>query len=1002
MKNKKLSLLLSLAATFVVSVCATVGVWSHGAGAQDTLSDPVLVGGEIEEEYLLGEYLAIPSAQITCGDETADARIIVKKPNGELVQTSNVSLTQGGIYTVEYRASFGDQVKTIEKTFVVQTPLFSAQSKNTTAVYGFDSSQYETGIKGVNVDLAEGDILTYNDVIDLNESNGEFLEFLLPPSEGPGTADFRRLTVTLTDLHNPDIVLTVIAQCSRPSTSGSNWYYDWTYVLAGGQNQTPSGVENEQVHVGNDWGCPTRFSYYGMHGETVAVGTETLKLIYDQNTNAVYANDKKVVTLTDLTIFGEAWKGFTTGEVKMTIKGDYYNRPFGRILITRIGMNNLNQAILYDNEAPEITVNYDGYDAENLPNAATGLSYPVFNATAMDKAFGVLPVKTTVYYGYESTQRYQVAIENGAFKTARAGYYTIEYTSTDGYGNVGTKTVVIECKDTSAAISVEAQGEYATTAKTGEALLPAEIAYEGGTGAVKTYATVKAEGLQETVMDGGFRPENAIPHTVTLYAVDMLGKTVTCEYTVEVSVNDTPVFLDEVVLPRYFLSGYNYNIPSLAAYDYSNGKVAIATTISVKDGGEVRELTDGVGDFIADENGYATIVYTAVGAKGSSTKEYQVPVVDTWLAEESLDMSKYFYGENITSVADEESVKVSSTVDTEYTFVNPVVGHKFEMRFEITGNAFSCLQLVFADAVDPSIQFTLEIENAGAGNENALLKINGVATRERTSAGFHDGNAFTIYYNNVTNTIQEGVLLKQTIYNADGSEFEGFPSKLMYVTARVIGVEGTAELSWMNFGGQMLDSNDVDNIKPSIAISREYESSYAYQSTCEIYPAVSADVLSPETYGGLTVYDPNGNIVKDVDGTLLENVSFDRSYFISLDYYGSYSIVYSSKDWFGREQEYFYALYVADVDAPIISLMGETQTQVALGESITIVKAIAVDNVEGEVEVYTYLVDPEGLVVKVTNGGTYVTTTKGVYEIRYMSLDSFGNLRIVSRKVTVV
>ena len=71
--------------------------------------------------------------------------------------------------------------------------------------------------------------------------------------------------------------------------------------------------------------------------------------------------------------------------------------------------------------------------------------------------------------------------------------------------------------------------------------------------------------------------------------------------------------------------------------------------------------------FIADEEGFATVIYTAVGEKGSATKEYKVRVIDTWAAEESLDMSKYFYGENITSVADSDSVKVSSTVDTEYT-----------------------------------------------------------------------------------------------------------------------------------------------------------------------------------------------------------------------------------------------------------------------------------------------------------------------------------------------
>jgi hypothetical protein len=324
------------------------------------------------------------------------------------------------------------------------------------------------------------------------------------------------------------------------------------------------------------------------------------------------------------------------------------------------------------------------------------------------------------------------------------------------------------------------------------------------------------------------------------------------------------------------------------------------------------------------------------------------------------------------------------------------------MRFAITQNEFSCLQLVFADAKDPSIQFTLEIENAGADEENALLKINGVATRERTSAGFHDGNVFTIYYNDTTKLIQEGVLLRQSVCNADGSLFEGFPSKLMYVTARIIGVEGNAEITWMNFGGQMLNDYDVDTIKPSIAISKEYESNYEYQSTCEIYPAISADVLSPETTGGLTVYDPEGNIVTDIEGTLLSNVPFDRSYFVTLEYYGSYTIEYCSEDWFGREQEYYYALFVADYDAPIISLMGTTQTEVALGKEIKIVQAVAQDNIDGETAVYTYLVDPDGLVVKVTNGGTFVATKKGVYEIRYMSFDSFGNLRIVSRKVTVV
>ncbi len=1001
MKNKKRNILVGLAA-FLLSACASVGVWVYGARAQ-AAAEPILAGGEIEEEYILGEYLTVPAAQITCGDKTENAKIIVKTPKGELLQSTNVHLLQGGVYTIEYRAIFDGELKTVEKTFTVQTPLFSALSKNSSAVYGEDSSQYQTGLKGVNVKMAEGDILTYNDVIDLNASEGDFLEFILPPVSGAGTCDLRKIIVTLTDIHNPDVTLTVVAQCPENYGGSDLWYYDYTYVLAGGQNQTPSGFEegSGNLHVGNEWGSPTRFSFYGMHGTDVAVGTETLKLRYDEETNAVYANSTRVIDLDDLNFFEEPWRGFTTGEVKMTITGDKYNTPVANMLITKIGVNNLNQTILTDDEAPEITVDYEDYDSANLPNASKGYSYPVFSAKAMDKAFGVVPVKAKVYYSYESSQRYQVEIQDGKFKTDKAGYYTIEYSAVDGYLNVGKKLVVIQCNDTSLDITAEASGTYATTGKTGELIFPAKVAYVGGTGTVETYATVKAQEGEETLIEEGFRPENAGKYTVTLYAKDMLGKTGWYSYEVEVTANDKPVFLDEVILPNYFLSGYNYTLPSLFAYDYSSGKAEIPTVITVKDGDGERELTDGVGSFTADADGYATIIYNATGAQGNNQKEYKVPVVNTWLSEEALDMSKYFYGENITSVANDDNVAVTATADTEYDFINPIIAHKFELKFAITKNAFACLQLVFTDAEDENIQFTVEIENSGNPDENALLKINGVATRYRPAAGFY-GGSFYFYYDDVNKILEDDVNLKQYVEDEEENLFEGFPSGKLYLTARVIGVEGEAEIAWKEVGGQILCNMDADTIKPSLTIANDYKPSYVLGEVCEIYSAVSADVLSPEVYTSLTVYDPNGAVMTDRDGVALSGVPFDKSYFIDLNYYGSYSVVYSSKDAAGREQTYYYAVYVADYVAPVISLLGKTQTEVKLGGKINILKGTATDNLDGEVSVYTYLVTPSSLVKKVENGGTYVATEKGVYEIRYMAIDSFGNLTIFTYQVTVV
>lgn len=1005
MKNKRIGLLAALVISFIALICASAGIWVYNVHAQDA-AEPVLSGGQIEEEYILGEYLVVPSAQITYGGETQQARILVEKPNGEFVQSSNVLLDQGGVYTIEYRAIFEGALKTVRKEFTVQTPMFSGGSKNTVAVYGEDASEYQTGKKGVNVSLAEGDVLVYNDIIDLNASEGHFLEFMVLPQDGPGTIDLRKLTVNLIDLYNPNNVLTIIVQCYRGSSDEANkWFYDYAYVLTGGQNQTPSGLEGaaQKLHVGNEWGAPAYFSFYGMHGENVVVGNETMKLVYSAEANAVFANGTKIITLDDLNYFEEAWEGFTTGEVKMTIQGEGFSRPIAKLLITRIGMNNLNQTLLFDEDAPEITVDYDGYDEANLPKASKGYSYPVFNATARDKMSGEIPVSATVYYCYESSQRYQLEVVDGMFKTNRAGVYTIEYVALDAYRNAAKKLVTIECEETSADLTVKADEAYGytTSCKTGELIYPAKIVANGGTGNVKTYATVWSQDGYEIPVDEGFRPENVGTYYVILYAVDMLDKTATYVYELTVEANEDPVFLDDVVLPRYFLAGYNYQLPALSAYDYSDGKKQVSTTVSVVDGDGERQLPASVGNFVADAEGYATIVYTATGKLGSGRKEYKVPVIDTWASMGSIDMSKYFYGDNITAVANDDNVTVTATADTEYQFINPVIAQGFKVQFSIVENEFTCLQLVFTDSENENIQFTIEINKSEMEGQNALLMINGVETKYVMPAGFYDGKAIYFEYDDVNKLLQDDAILKQPIKNADGSLFEGFPSYKLYVTARVLGVTGNASVAWTSLGGQVLSSMDVDSIKPSITVTNDYKSSYSYQEVCEIFPAVAADVLSPETENSLTVYDPSGNVVKDINGLTLKDVPFTQSYFISLQNYGSYSAVYTSIDNFGRKQTYHYAIYVTDNIAPNIVFTGEFKEEVQQWKKVDVAKAVVADNLDAEVILYTYLINPEGVITKIKNGGSFDATLAGVYEVRYISIDSYGNLNLTRYKITV-
>jgi hypothetical protein len=285
-------------------------------------------------------------------------------------------------------------------------------------------------------------------------------------------------------------------------------------------------------------------------------------------------------------------------------------------------------------------------------------------------------------------------------------------------------------------------------------------------------------------------------------------------------------------------------------------------------------------------------------------------------------MKKYFYGENIEVTDNAECIKVSSVVDTSYTFVTPAIAHRFETKFAITDGRFDCLQLVFEDSIDPNIRFTVEIDNSYSETENAPLRINGVALRYRPWAGFDGLRDFYFVYDELNKIIQDDASLKNAIFNADGSVFEGFPSGLVYVTMNVIGVDGGAEIAWKNYGGQILSESDYDTIAPSIKLSNDYASKYAINTVAEIYSAVAADVLSPEVYTKMTVIDPNGKVINDVNGLRLENVPFDRSYFINLEMYGSYSVKYSAMDWMEREQDYPFALLVVDDKAPEITVNG--------------------------------------------------------------------------------
>ena len=85
MKNKKKNILVAWTMALMLFVSAALGmvfsIYIGNVRAQGN-GEVTLIGGEIEEDYILNDFIDIPAAQISYAGETKDADISVIQPDG--------------------------------------------------------------------------------------------------------------------------------------------------------------------------------------------------------------------------------------------------------------------------------------------------------------------------------------------------------------------------------------------------------------------------------------------------------------------------------------------------------------------------------------------------------------------------------------------------------------------------------------------------------------------------------------------------------------------------------------------------------------------------------------------------------------------------------------------------------------------------------------------------------------------------------------------------------
>lgn len=967
-----------------------------------------------ESQYGLGETIELPDVYWESGQQSIKAESVIYLPNGEGYKTNKLILDQFGKYIVEYRLTLEGKLYYETYDFIVIEKLFSFLNDKSSAVYDIDLSSYQTGIVGTNVSLERGDLLTYNGVIDLSKLDGDTpaVELFVTPQGGFGTKDVRKIIIEFIDIYDETNRVKVIGNAVDDDGDPGQWWTTNTYLQAGAFDST-AGIEwhSGLVHKDNVWGYPARFSFYGMQNKQSVVGKELLSIAFDLETKQVFGpagtKGNFIIDLDDNNYVTKAWDGFTTGEVYMTISADGYSGQSFEFVITKVGLNDISPVYNYDLDGPNINIDFDSLDKNNLPKAKIGYTYPVFAATGNDSVTKESPVQTRVFYNYHSQQRFELPIKNNRFKVVQAGVFTLEYTSKDKYGNKTVELVHIETTNEDSLIDIDIDlMNLPNNGIVGSRIDIPDYTYFGGFGSLKSKVYLKFNNEIIAVENNHFRPAVAGNYEIVFEVEDTIGQIKQVSHQLSVESNNLPVFVDDPILPKYLIAGSNYNLFDLRGFDY-NVNNYVTTEIYITDGhGKNQKINGLTHNFKADNNGEALITYKATNQNGSSEISYTIEVVTA--RDPFIDMTAYFVGENLVKNASSNHITISNNIINEnvsFDFANVLNGNQFSLRFRIDplNSNFNRIEFYLTDYENQNEKIKIAFVRVSNTN-NMIVEVNDQLYAYNIITTFVNGGEIHINYNNFERSLSiNNSEYRPVLDYLNKTKFEGFTSSSIYLTGEIKEITNKASIQISNLNGQLLSNDDADFVRPYVSVEGVYKSTYLIDEIATIYSALAFDVLDPEVITSLTVKDQTGQVITSLDGVKLENVAFNRHYEIKLSSYGSYLVTYEARDTNGSGRASFtYALYVADLEKPEINVSKNNVTEGSRNKSINIQPATAYDKVDGDLKVTYFIILPTGEIINVKdNNLTFTPTLKGIHKIRYFSVDLSGNQVFVDHEVLV-
>ncbi len=686
---------------------------------------------------------------------------------------------------------------------------------------------------------------------------------------------------------------------------------------------------------------------------------------------------------------GFLWNGFADDKAYMSIKMEFGQAIQGGAIIKSILGNSLGGTFETEDDfdAPDFSFDINKEYEYNLPDAGVGKEYPVPDFSASDWYFGEYEKdKMKIEIQERTGEQWKTVAdvtETLAFTPEKIGSYRVLYYAENKFKSTE-DYMEFEVIEHLPPIVVLMQEEYETP-EIGDSLYIPEISAYGGIGNVIYEESLYYNGKQITLPANRYiQVTESGVITLKVEARGYDNNPTTRYFPIEI---DEQTVLKVNSMPKILPSTYTVVFPEAVAYDSATGEPkGIEITVDGVSLGNDRSYE------VKKSSGTVKVVYSVVNSEEPKSKTFIIPVVNTFEAKPSDFMLTESGDPDLIDTNDSGlNFCAADTASVSWAFPSVIGNPGVNASVRISGlegkSEFEYVDVFFADYYNESNRMFVRIyRECDAGDNVSYIQLNGEGTMYVIDGTLVNPESSVNFY---IDTARNAIYSEKT--NNPVLTFSDFDAQTAFVGFSLGGVTGEAGIAINQISNQPLNSIETeewtDKFKPVIRYDKLYERLFTVNRGDKvILPFAEAfDMMSFGATVGLTVYAPDNTMVKKID-------SVTESSFFMAEQLGTYRITYSSSDVNGRTGADLFICNVTDNVNPVLKIEREIEPKISAGTTVTIPKAIAEDNVEGECAVDIIIKSTSDLsYIKVNGGDEYKFEKAGTYKIIYITRDSDYN-----------